>query len=82
MFPENTICVFIAEFPSPINGVSFKQPISIICIFHFDKKFPSPKSGVSFKHTEGDDQPPTDYTQFPSPKSGVSFKPDKNYLLC
>ena len=37
------------EFPSPINGVSFKQENAFISLLATKRKFPSPINGVSFK---------------------------------
>ena len=61
-------------FPSPENGVSFKQKRSFSYkILQGGILFPSPENGVSFKLVKGSKEW-LDFFQFPSPENGVSFK--------
>ena len=45
MYREETIF----EFPSPINGVSFKLDVKVVNQTFKSAEFPSPINGVSFK---------------------------------
>ena len=62
------------EFPSPINGVSFKLDSKLYIAIGYSDEFPSPINGVSFKPKEVDFGEIPDSVKFPSPINGVSFK--------